>query len=140
MPIDYSFVFLGLAGIFSIITSIFVYTTKTKVENQNIALNDQSIAFKQIEVIADNLGQDITKSTMKLSNMKEIIDKRFSFIEEHKQMKINDRSELDQFSNLDILDLPDEIKNNPAKYFKVIEVLSKYEEIKKEKSKDVMFG
>jgi len=139
MSLDYSLMILGLAGFFSIISTIFVHRIKEKVENQTNSIQKQIEAHKQIESLADDLQYEMTKSTIKLANIKDILDKRFVFIDEHRHKDVG-HLEPELFLNIDFEHLPEEIKKDPSKYIDVLQALAKYEEFKKGKQKDVMFG
>jgi len=69
MPIDYTLAAFGLAGFISIASSVFVYITKGKVENQTNALKEQSDNLKQIEAMAESLETEMTRSKIKLTNI-----------------------------------------------------------------------
>lgn len=138
MPLDYTLAGFGLAGFISVISSVFIYMTKGKVEKQSSALKTQSDTLKQIEAMAEDLEMEMSRSEIKLTNIKEMLGKRFEVVEERRPKHVT-MAESDLITNIDFEHLPEEIKKDPAKYIEVLQTLAKYDEFKKSK-KDVMFG
>ena len=87
--------------------------------------------------MTDDFEHDITKSTIKIENIKDVVDKRFKSFEKRKDIKnvVN----FEQQFPFDISNLPEEIKSDPQKYIEIIQILTKYEKLKKDKPDDVMF-